>query len=427
MWLISRGVQDGEKGKRVGTRLLSRARTELESPMRILQVHSRYRESGGEDSVVDAERALLRNAGHTVELHSASNSDRPIEAAVQLLAAPWNPASAAGVKAAVDRFEPDIVHVHNTWFALSPSIVPAIATRNVPVVMTLHNYRMTCINANLLREGAPCELCVGGSPWQGVRFRCYRNSLPGSFVATLTNSVRRASGSWKQVTRFLALTAFARDIYSRAGLDPDRVSIKPNFVADPGPRPKPPSDSEVVVFVGRISEEKGADAICAAWDRARLSDLRLLMVGEGPMLEALRTRHPRVEFVGWQDRDQVRSRMLGARALVFPSRAYEGQSVVLLESLAAGLPVMASDALPIRETIRTLPGDWIRTPGDTASWAEGLRLLTDDSAVDGRGLASRHAYDESFTPLHGLRNLETIYRSVLAAEEDQSGSSIEKV
>jgi glycosyltransferase involved in cell wall biosynthesis len=386
--------------------------------MRLLQIHNHYREPGGEDTAVDAERRLLHEAGHTVELFDVSNSDRPITSAAQILASPWNPASAARVKAAVERFEPDVVHVHNTWFALSPSVVPAIASRKVPIVMTLHNYRMTCINAHLLRNGAPCELCVGNSPWQGVRFRCYRGSLPGSLAAALTNSVRQASRSWEGITRFLALTAFARDIYVRGGLDPGRITIKPNFVADPGPRTDPPADSDVVVFVGRISEEKGADVIAAAWDRAALEGLRLQMIGDGPLVEALRARHSRVEFVGWLDRDEVRRRMMSARALVFPSRSYEGQSIVLLEAMAAGLPVMASDSPPIRETIQAPQGQWMRGPGDTDSWAEGLEIIIDSSAVDAGGLRARSTYDRSFTPSQGLRNLESIYKSAMAATDN---------
>ncbi len=292
--------------------------------------------------------------------------------------------------------------------------------------MTLHNYRMTCINAHLLRNGAPCELCVGNSPWQGVRFKCYRGSLPGSLVAALTNSVRQASRSWDGITRFLALTAFARDTYMRAGLDPERITVKPNFVADPGLRPSPPSESEVVVFVGRISEEKGADVIAAAWDRAALKGLRLQMIGDGPLVEALRARHPRVEFLGWLDRGEVRRRMMGARALVFPSRSYEGQSIVLLEAMAAGLPVMASDSPPIRETIQPLQGQWIRKPGDTDSWAQGLEIIIDGSAVDAGGVTARSTYDGSFTPSQGLRNLESIYRSAMAATDDgDSGPAVQ--
>ena len=298
---------------------------------------------------------------------------------------------------AVHRFQPDVAHIHNTWFALSPSIVPAIASQGVPIVMTLHNYRMTCINAHLLRDGIPCELCIGNSPWQGVRFKCYRDSVSGSIAAALTNSVRRLSRGWDGVTRFLALTEFARDVYVRAGLDPDRISIKPNFVADPGPRPSPPSQSDVVLFVGRISEEKGADLAAAAWERAAPRGLRLVMIGDGSIRSHLQLQHPHVEFLGWLDRDQVRRRLLEARALLFPSRAYEGQSMVLLEAMAAGLPILASDWQPIRETVQGRDPGWLREATKIESWIDGLALVADDNTVDNEGadLAPRPSVSRS--------------------------------
>lgn len=379
--------------------------------MKVLQIHNHYRHQGGEDTVVEAERQILRQAGHTVETYEVSNPGSPLPSASQLLVAPWNLVSAARVRTAVQGFQPDVAHIHNTWFALSPSIVPAIASQGIPVVMTLHNYRMTCINAHLLRDGAPCELCVGNSSWNGVRFRCYRESLPGSLAAALTNTVRRVSRSWDAVARFAALTPFARDVYVRAGLDPDRIAIKPNFVVDPGERLHPPSESEIVMFVGRISEEKGADVFAAAWEQAAPDGLRLLMIGDGPIKETLRLRHPRVELVGWLERDVVRRMMLEARALVFPSRAYEGQSMVILEAMAAGLPIMGSDWPPIRDTIGGQGEQWLREAASVESWVEGIATFGESVEVDAAGSAVRQAYLSSFTPEVGLRNLEHIYAS----------------
>jgi glycosyltransferase involved in cell wall biosynthesis len=214
------------------------------------------------------------------------------------------------------------------------------------------------------------------------------------------------------VSRFIALTAFARDIFVRAGLEPSRISVKPNFVADPGPRHGSPSDSESVIFVGRISSEKGADVIADAWERSAPEGLRLLMIGDGPMKEELRQRHPRVEFLGWMERAQVMRRMLTARALVLPTRAYEGQSLVLLEAMAAGLPIMATDWAPIREMIQGEGQQWLRRPADVESWVEGIEVIEQGAAVDGAGAAARRKYESSFTPEIGLRNLEEILTSV---------------
>jgi glycosyltransferase involved in cell wall biosynthesis len=232
-------------------------------------------------------------------------------------------------------------------------------------------------------------------------------------AAALTNSVRRATKSWEGVRRFLALTPFARDIYIRAGLDPDRVWVKPNFVPDPGPRPESPSQCDIVLFVGRISAEKGADLVAEAWEKAGPRELRLVMVGEGPIKQRLRVLFPRVEFLGWRERGEVSRRMLRARALLFPSRAYEGQSMVLLEAMAAGLPIMASDWPPIRETLHGLNPNWLREPTNIESWVDGLARIADDAAIDDGGRGSRETYLLSFTPDVGLRNLENVYSSVM--------------
>jgi glycosyltransferase involved in cell wall biosynthesis len=391
--------------------------------MRLLQVHNRYRLAGGEDTVVEAEAALLRTAGHIVERYERFNPEHSAASGAQMLMSPWNPASAARAKRAAREFDADVVHVHNTWFSLTSSIFPALAREGAPIVMTLHNYRMTCVNAKLLRDGAPCDLCVGASKRPGIRYRCYRDSYTASAIATLANTVRSATSAWEHVSRFVALTEFARQVFVRAGLDPGRIVVKPNFSPDPGPRAAPPSKSHDVLFVGRVESEKGVDVLLESWKRSAPPGLRLQIVGDGPLRGLLQRQYPDVDFLGWVNSSLVRRKMLQARALVFPSRSFEGQSMVILEAMAAGLPVMASDWPPIRETTKTELGRWLREPGDIDSWTEGLEIITDDSAVDAEGVAARNTYKASHTPSQALRNLESIYRSVMGVpKESDSGS-----
>ena len=159
-------------------------------------------------------------------------------------------------KRAVHRFQPDVAHIHNTWFALSPSIVPAIASQGVPIVMTLHNYRMTCINAHLLRDGIPCELCIGNSPWQGVRFKCYRDSVQDlSPPPSLTQCDALEELGWCHPIPCPDRVCPRRLRPCRPR--PDRISIKPNFVPDPGPRPSPPSQSDVFSSLGESPKKRG--------------------------------------------------------------------------------------------------------------------------------------------------------------------------
>ncbi|HKQ01822.1 MAG TPA: glycosyltransferase, partial [Actinomycetes bacterium] len=236
--------------------------------MRILQVHTRYRYEGGEDAVARAEAALLTQAGHEVVPYVAENPQGPGPTAAAMLASPWNPAAARKLRSAARRARPDVAHVHNTWFALTPSVVAALDGIGVPVVVTLHNYRLLCANASLFRDGRPCEDCVGTHPWHGVQHRCYRGSAVSSTAVAATISLNRALGTWdRHVRLFLALNDFARDRFVTGGLPPDRVWVKPNSVGDPGRRAGPPSASRTVLFAGRLVPEKGVGVLLDAWRR----------------------------------------------------------------------------------------------------------------------------------------------------------------
>ena len=208
---------------------------------------------------------------------------------------------------------------------------------------------------------------------------------------------------------FRALTEFGKSIYVRAGLDASRIIVKPNFAPDPGQRAEPPSGSQNVLFVGRVESEKGVDVLLDAWKRSALRGLRLQIIGDGPLRRPLQREYPDVDFLGWVDSNVVRRKMLEGRALVFPSRSFEGQSMVILEAMAAGLPVMASDWPPIRETTRTHSADWIREPGDTDSWAKVSRpsRMTRLSTPKGWRRATH-----TMLHTHRLRRCETWNRSI---------------
>ena len=377
---------------------------------RVLQLHNAYRESGGEDTVVAREAALLRRAGHTVLEYGSANPVAALPAATSLLAAPWNPRSARSVRDFVGAHRPDVAHVHNTWWALSPSVVHTLAESGVPVVLTLHNYRLLCANALLFRSGAPCEDCVGVGPWDGVRHRCYRNSLPESFVAASTIALNRRLGTWDSVSLFLALTDFARGRFVAGGLPESKLTVKANFVDDPGRRSRRPSESNVILCVGRLSNEKGIPVLLEAWSRLGKSDMELVLVGDGPLRSSLgSTEVPNVHFMGSQPSEEVRRLMLGARALVFPSLAYEGQPMVLLEALAAGLPMAVSNSAGIPGTIGNAQAARWAIPGDVETWAAALSGLNDDAWVDSAGAAGREVFEDRYTPAIGLAELEGAY------------------
>lgn len=382
--------------------------------MRVLQVHTRYRQPGGEDTVVDAERALLAAAGHEVVRHEAVNPTGP-GAAVALAASPWNPAAARAIAAVAERVRPDVAHVHNTWFAMSPAVPAALARRGIPVVATLHNYRRVCANASLFREGAPCEDCVGRSPLPGVQHRCYRGSYAASAAAAAGIALNSRFGLLdRSVDLFLAVNEFARERFLRGGLPPERLRLHPNFVADPGERPAPPSQSRTVVVAGRVERAKGVDVLVEAWRRAAPQGLELLVLGDGELLRSLRDAAvPGVHLAGSASAEQVRHHLLTARALAFPSVLYEGQPMSVLEAMSCGTPVLASDRGGTPALLGGTPAAWLPEPADAASWALALTdLASSDAEADRVGAALRARWARDHTGAVALERLTGIYEDV---------------
>ena len=385
--------------------------------MRVLQLHSRYREPGGEDAVVQAEAALLRQRGHEVVQHEVHNPSDAAAAAGSLALAPWNPLAARSVQRLAEQARPDVAHVHNTWYALSPAVVWALRRAGVPTVMTLHNYRLLCANAQLFRDGAPCEDCVGASPWHGVQHGCYRDSVLASLPAAATIALHDRLRTWtRRVDLFLVLNEFARARFVRGGLPPDRIQVKPNFVPDPGRRSTPAGSSGTVLYVGRLSPEKGVEVLVDAWRRLDEGPLELVVIGDGPLRERLQRRPAaRLRFEGRLPAAEVRRRMLEARALVLPSVWYEGQPMAVLEALAAGLPVLGADIGAVPELLAPLGRDWLVTPGTAASWTASLQGLLDRERVDAASGRARELYERSFSAAPAARALEDAYRRAQAS------------
>jgi glycosyltransferase involved in cell wall biosynthesis len=379
--------------------------------VRVLQLHTPYRQPGGEDAVVRAEAEVLRRSGHEVVQYQVQNPPGAAGAIGSLVLSPWNPLQARRVQGLAERIRPDVAHVHNTWYAQSPAVLWALRRAGVPTVMTLHNYRLVCANGQLFRDGAPCEDCVGASPWHGVQHGCYRDSIVLSVPAAGTIALHDRLRTWSRtVDRFVVLSEFAAERLVRGGLPPDRIELKPNFVADPGPRAAPAAASATVLYVGRLSPEKGVELLVEAWREVGEGPLELVVVGDGPLRERL-ARRPvaRLRLVGQLPAAEVRRQMLAARALVLPSVWYEGQPVAVLEALAAGLPVLGSGIGGVPELLAPLGRDWLAAPGEVASWVAALRALADPERVEVASARARALYERSFSAATAARALEGVY------------------
>jgi glycosyltransferase involved in cell wall biosynthesis len=378
--------------------------------MKILQLHTRYRQAGGEDSVVAAEAAALRSAGHEVTQLLFENPDAPVRTVFSLARAGWNTASARRASTVARADHPDVAHLHNTWYAASQSVLKAFADEGLPVVMTLHNYRLLCVNGMLFRDGRPCETCVGTHAWHGVRHRCYRSSAAQSAVLAANIGLHRGLDTWDRVDRFLVLSEFARSRFIAGGLPAERLVTVPNFVDDPGPRRNAAAHSTTVLFVGRLSPEKGVSLLLDAWERASPKGLQLLVVGDGPERGRLEARQVKgVRLLGRQPPEVVREHMLSSRALLFPSIWYEGQPMTILEALAAGLPVLASNLGGAGETVADLGSAWQVPAGDVEAWVFALQALDSDATVTAGSASARQVFEDRHTVAHGVDRLVEVY------------------
>ena len=221
--------------------------------MKILQLHNEYRIHGGENVVLDRDRADLEAAGHEVVRYSVTNQAEAANTLGALALAPWNPREAKNVKRIIEVERPDVVHVHNTWFRLSPASIAVASKMGLPIVHTLHNFRWLCVNGEMNRNGVTCRDCVSSSRLSAIRHRCYRDSVPLSIVAAVTGEVADRRSIWsKQIDRFIALTPRARELFSTWGFPEDRIVVRPHRISDPGARNAPPSRSDTVLYAGRV-------------------------------------------------------------------------------------------------------------------------------------------------------------------------------
>ncbi len=382
--------------------------------MRVLQVHNLYLQHGGEDRLVEIEADALRADGHTVVGARTSNPSSRLDQMRLLPLAPWGPGGARTIGRLLSDHRPDIAHVHNTWYRWTPSVFSALGRADVPVVMTVHNYRLVCANGVLWRDGAPCTDCVGSHPWSAVAHRCYRGSAAESLVAATTIALNRSLGTWtRNVDRFIVTSDFAGAVLERSGIPGDRIRVVPPLIPDPGPRLNAPSESDEVVYIGRIAEGKGLDLLLDAWQQAG-SDLELTVIGTGPMLSTFDERRIRgVRFIGWLDHAAVMETLRSARALVFPSLYYETLGLSLVEALAAGVPVVANDLGPRREVTGDAGAAQLTKPGSLDEWVEAIRGLSDDGHVDAAGAEARRRYETTYAVPSALARLEGVYEEVV--------------
>jgi glycosyltransferase involved in cell wall biosynthesis len=383
--------------------------------MKVALCHNHYQQAGGEDYVFKAEGELLERAGHDVARVAVRNAEIAGMSRTRLACSTvWNGTSYGMMRSHLQRERPDVVHFHNTFPLLSPATWYAAAREHVPVVQTLHNFRLLCANSLLFREGRSCEVCVGRRVmWPGVRHKCYRESRAASAAVATMVAFHRAVGSYaRRVAVFVALSESSRRLFVEGGLPADRIVVKPNFlVEDPGVGEH---GGGFVLFVGRLSAEKGLGTLVEAWKRLGAS-IPLRIVGTGPLAPMVSEPIRGVEWLGEATPARVRGLMRDATLLVLPSECHENCPITILEAFACGLPSVVSGHGALGEMVRDPEMGLHFRPGNAEHLAEVIaRALANPSALVEMGRASRREFETRYSAEAHLPRLLAVYRRALA-------------
>ncbi len=383
--------------------------------MKVLVAHNRYAAAApsGENVIVDAEIGQLRAAGVAVVPFLRSSDEIGALPAAQKALLPLSPiyngASQRRLAALLEAERPDLLHLHNPYPLLSPWVVRTAHRQGVPVVQTVHNYRQVCAPGLYFRDGHVCHDCRGRAfALPAVQHACYRGSRPQSAIMATTLAVHR--GTWRSVDRYLALTDAIAAHLREYGIPPERISVRPNALPDPGP---PPSRAGAgFLFAARLSPEKGLGLLLDAWRGHGEGELGTLRIaGDGPLrplAQAAAVDRSDVTYLGPLDRAATLAEVRRSACVVVPSAWHDVLPTIVLEALASGRPVLGTTM----GGIPYLVGDagWVTDP-DRDAIAAGLKLAHAGAAD--RAITARRRYEQSFAPEILVQRLIDIYAEVI--------------
>jgi glycosyltransferase involved in cell wall biosynthesis len=390
--------------------------------MRVLVVHNRYRsgQPSGENAVADEEAGFLAAAGCevsrlTVESDEIATWSRARKATLPARVV-WSPGAGRLVRQAVERHAPDVVHFHNTFPLLSPAALLAARRAGAAVVATVHNFRLLCPAGTLLRDGRPCEACVGRVPVASVQHGCYRDSRIATVPLAAATAIHGVAGTWHRVAdRLIFPSAFARAKHIEAGWPAHRLVVKHNGAAEVETLRNGPGHG--FVCLARLEPEKGVAELLQAWSAAfpTAAD-HLTIIGSGSEADRLRaaaTQRTDVSFTGALVHDEALAHLARARAVVVPSRWYEIFPRVVAEAYARGVPVIATRIGSLAEIVREGHTGILADSSEHLATALSSMAASDDLAVElGRG--ARALYEEELSPRLTADRLLEIYRDAIA-------------
>lgn len=396
--------------------------------MRVILGHNFYNSNipSGENQVFDTERNLLSKNGNIIENFTRSSdelSSKGWTGTIQgALSSTWNPWMAKSIQRKISDFQPDVIHFHNTFPLISPSVFHAIGKRSARV-LTLHNYRLFCPAAIPMRDGKVCTKCLDNhSPLPAMIHGCYRNSRIATLPISISVGLHRAIGTWThEVDAFIALSNFQRDLMIKAGLPSEKVHVKPNFY--PGnPIVIPWSDrKDYIVFAGRLTAEKGVINLLRAWQAWGTDAPELRLVGDGELrseLEHMATGLP-VRFLGRLTPEETQAQIASSRLLVLSSECLETFGLVVVEAFAHGTPVAVSKLGPLPSIVQHRKNGFLFEPNNPMSLLHEVRTAWEcQKLLEDTAQGARIEFETKYTEEANYASLMDIYKQAIKVSRD---------
>lgn len=390
--------------------------------MKILFIHTYYKNRGGEDVVVENEMTLLKDAGCSIYFLSFSNSRFTL---LKFLLAPFNIFSFVRTWLCIQKFKPDVIHLHNWSFAASPSVIWAASYCKVPVVHTLHNFRIVCPSATLSFNGVPYFDSIKRKfPWQSIFRKVYKKSLLSTFWQTIISRFNFLIGTWNRVALYIVLTNEQKKIIAESylNLDPHKIGIKPNFCEVTIKRDTCRDDH--FLFVGRLSEEKGVRGLLKCFEQ---NSFHLKIIGDGPLrmkVQEASDRCANISYLGFKTRDEVVSQMRNCTALIFPSVCMETFGMSIIEAFSVSTPVIASAIGSPIDLIDNNKNGLLFIAGDVNDLNNKVKLWSSLSKESKEQffIKAKESYLNTYTPEKNLQQVLSIYQSIKLKKEKLKAS-----
>ncbi|MFC7371385.1 glycosyltransferase family 4 protein [Fictibacillus iocasae] len=389
--------------------------------IKILIVHNYYKQSGGEDKVVNEEINLLRKNGNKVITFFVKNEEintdsflEKIKLGIDTL---WSNKSYREIKRILLKEKPDLVHFHNTVPLLSPSVYYACENLKIPVIQTLHNYRLACPSAMLLRDGEVCEKCIEGSLLNSLKYGCYRNSRIQTLPISSMLFTHRLLDTWNsRVDKYIALTNFAKNKFREIGIDENRINVKPNFINQNISKEVIIKENRIV-FVGRISKEKGVHLLLEAWNNLSPKiEWKLDIIGDGPLLNKFRSEYGQIDniqFHGLLKDYNVLDHMAKAKYVIIPSVWYEGFPMTIVESYSVNTPVISSNIGSLKEIVNNGITGFHFDNNDISSLEKVLQKALTYSNYQTMQKNVKHEFESKYTSEVNYKMLINTYKEVI--------------